>query len=146
MIDRRYFFGDAQFGAAGAGVNGDFFDIGLNRFPCDEFERRLWVAVEVFFHFAGQIPRAHEVLHKPVFQGVVGDDDQPSAILQRVERLREERLEDGHLLVDLDADGLENFGKALVLLAPYQGRFQCLDQLSGGGDGLFLAGLEDAAG
>ncbi len=132
--------GPAEFGAAGAGVCGDFFGGGEDGAGGDfAVGASAFSGEEGFFYAA-------------VFAGVEGDDGGGAVFLEAIGQNGEEAFEVGHFAVDEDAEGLEGAGRGMEFGAggAFEGKAARLadhgGQFLGSFDGFVLTAIDDESG
>ena len=128
------------------------FGIGGNHFAVHLYERTRDATEEVLLHTAFHISRLHHVLHNTVFQRVIGDDRQATALCEQFGGGQQHLTQGIHLVVHLDAQRLEEFRHVLLhatvvaLAAAPQQRLSQLHELTGGLQRLLLAGFHHSGG
>ena len=114
FLDGFNFGGNAQFGAAAAGVASDFFFGGYCNLAVFAAKRTNQITVKVFLYLTFKITGFEEVLHHSVFERVIRENGESSA---RSEHLfaREKHLFQGfHLVVDGYSERLKYAGQVFL--------------------------------
>ena len=107
----------AEVRGARAGIALDLCLCRVGRFIRERGKRRYQSAVAgILDAGAVDVSGAEEVLHRPVFERVVGDDGEASPGAEERFAGFEETAERAHLVIDGDAERLEDAGEALLVV------------------------------
>ena len=91
----------------GAGIPFDLLVRRNNHLIVYQAKRRSYISKEVLLRLSFKVTRLQEVLHQPVFQRMVGDDNQTSAGFQHLKRLLQHLTQSTHFIIHLDTQGLK---------------------------------------
>ena len=108
FLDGFNFGGNAQFGAAAAGVASDFFFGGYCNLSFFPPKRTHQLAINVFLYLAFKITGFEKVFHHSVFERVIRENGESSARPKHLFACEKHLLQGFHLVVDCYSERLEN--------------------------------------
>ena len=136
--------GSAQLGAAGTRIALHLSGGGRKGLARQHLPARADPAIEILLGKPVETAAAHEILHRPVFQRMIGDHDQTPARTKYALRLLEHHPQSLHLAVHLDTQRLKQLREELALGPPGSDRRDAGDQFVDRPQRMLLAAADDA--